>query len=107
MAGTRLAVQVYFFVTILLLGLPLAAWFEFVPRGSRLPPPEAIAAGSYGRATERVKRYIVQCYLRGADVGCAERAELEGSTFVATKRRIRDRWNRTLVRRVPLPTKSS
>ena len=44
MAGTRLAVQVYFFVTILLLGLPLAAWFEFVPRGSRLPPPEAIAA---------------------------------------------------------------
>jgi hypothetical protein len=55
---------------------------------------------SYGRTTDRVKRFIVQCYVRGAAVGCAERAELEDSTFVATKRRIRDRWNRTLVRRV-------
>ena len=55
---------------------------------------------SYGRTTDRVKRFIVQCYVRGAAVGCAERAALEGSTFVATKRRIRDRWNRTLVRRV-------
>ena len=55
---------------------------------------------SYGRATDRVKRFIVQCYVRGAAVGCAERAQLEGSTFVATKRRIRDRWNRAIVRRI-------
>ena len=61
---------------------------------------EVLTDISYGRATEAVKRYVVQCYIRGARVGCAERAELEGSTFVSTKRRIRDKWNRTLVRRV-------
>eukprot|EP00973_Karenia_brevis_P020931 2878410-Karenia_brevis.AAC.1 len=42
---------------------------------------------SYGRATDRVSRFIVQCYVRGATVGYAERAELEGSTVVATKKR--------------------
>ena len=55
---------------------------------------------SYGRTTERVKRFVVQCYVRGAPVGCAERSELEGSTGVFTKRRFRDRWNRSIVRRI-------
>ena len=53
-----------------------------------------------GLATEDVKRLVVEAYVRGAHVGCAERAEVEGSTSVFTKRRYRDRWNRTLVRRV-------
>ena len=55
---------------------------------------------SYGNPTDRVRRFLVQCYVRGARVGCAERSELEGSTSVFTKRRFRDRWNRALVRRV-------
>ena len=55
---------------------------------------------SYGRSTERVKRFIIQCFVRGATAGTAERTEMEGSTFVTTKRRFRDRWNRILVRRI-------
>lgn len=55
---------------------------------------------AWGRTTERVKKLVVEAYVRGARVGCAEKAELEGSTSVFTKRRYRDRWNRTLVRRI-------
>ena len=55
---------------------------------------------SWGRMTERVKAFVIEAYVRGAEVGCAERAELEGSTSVFTKRRYRDRWNRTIVRRI-------
>ena len=42
---------------------------------------------SWGLATERVKRFVVESWVRGAHVGCAERCELEGSTGVFTKRR--------------------
>ena len=28
--------------------------------------------------TERVKAFVIEAYVRGAEVGCAERAELEG-----------------------------
>jgi len=55
---------------------------------------------SWGRMTDRVKAFVVAAYVRGAEIGCAERAELEGSTTVVTKRRYRDRWNRTIVRRI-------
>jgi len=55
---------------------------------------------SWGRMTDRVKAFVIEAYVRGAEIGCAERAELEGSTTVVTKRRYRDRWNRTIVRRV-------
>ena len=55
---------------------------------------------SWGLPTERVKSFIVNSYVRGAYCGCAENAELEGSTSVFTKRRFRDKWNRTLVRRI-------
>ena len=55
---------------------------------------------AWGRATERVKGFIIESYVRGAQVGCAENAELESSTSVFTKRRFRDKWNRTLVRRI-------
>ena len=47
-----------------------------------------------------MRKFIVDAYVRGAVVGSAERAELEGSTAVFAKRRYRDRYNRTLVRRV-------
>ena len=55
---------------------------------------------AWGNATERVKNFVVAAYVRGAQVGCAEKSEFEGSTSVFTKRRYRDRWNRTLVRRI-------
>ena len=55
---------------------------------------------SWGKMSERVKAFVVEAYVRGAGIGCAERAELEGSTSVFTKRRYRDRWNRTIVRRI-------
>ena len=52
------------------------------------------------RETERTRKFIVQAFVRGGVVGCAERAELEGSTAVFPKRRFRDRYNRIIVRRV-------
>ena len=33
---------------------------------------------SYGRATNDVHNFVVQAYVRGAAVGCAENAELDG-----------------------------
>ena len=53
-----------------------------------------------GTTTERVKKFVIDAYVRGARVGCAENTDFEGSTSVFTKRRYRDRWNRTLVRRI-------
>ena len=47
-----------------------------------------------------MKDFGVAAYVRGARVGCAEKTDFEGSTSVFTKRRYRDRWNRTLVRRI-------
>ena len=55
---------------------------------------------SWGRATERVRDFIIGAYVKGAVCGTAERSELEGSTSVFTKRRFRDRWNRVIVRRL-------
>ena len=53
-----------------------------------------------GETTDRVKDFVIAAYVRGARVGCAEKTDFEGSTSVFTKRRYRDRWNRTLVRRI-------
>ena len=55
---------------------------------------------AWGEPTERVKKFIIEAYVRGAYVGCAENCAFEGSTSVFTKRRYRDRWNRTMVRRI-------
>ena len=53
---------------------------------------------SMGVASDRVKRFLIQAYVKGMlSCGTAENAELEGSTSVFTKRRYRDRWNRTIV----------
>jgi hypothetical protein len=54
----------------------------------------------WGVASQRVHDFIVRAYVKGSEVGCAERANVEGSTSVFTKRRYRDKWNRTIVRRV-------
>ena len=86
--------------------------FRVLRENRRITVDEARAAESeefhkvlsdvaWGDTTERVRDFIIECYVRGAQVGgCAERAEYEGNTAVFTKRRYRDRWNRILVRRI-------
>ena len=55
---------------------------------------------AHGQATERVRSFVVQAYVRGAKCGSADRSEFENSTAVFTKRRYRDAWNRNIVRRI-------
>ena len=47
---------------------------------------EVLADISWGRSTSAVHAFLTRAYVRGAAVGCAEHAELEGSTAVFTKR---------------------
>ena len=57
---------------------------------------------SYGRDTERVRQFFVQAYLRAAldSRQTADKAELEESVAVLTKRRYRDNWNRAVLKRI-------
>ena len=55
---------------------------------------------SLGVVTPEVSKFIVEAYVRGARAGCAEVVEFEGNTAVFTKRQYRDKWNRTVVRRI-------
>ena len=55
---------------------------------------------SMGRATERVRTFFVDAFVRGARIGSAEQVDFEGNTSVFPKRRYRDKWNRTVVRRI-------
>ena len=55
---------------------------------------------SQGDASNDVHGFIVDAYVRGYKVGCAENVPFEGSTAVFAKRRYRDKWNRTVVRRI-------
>jgi hypothetical protein len=61
---------------------------------------QVLADIGWGKPTERVRAFITKAYVQGAECGSAQRAELEGSTSVFTKRRFRDRWNRAIVRRL-------
>ena len=55
---------------------------------------------SWGVASDEVRSFIVESYVRGASSNCAEKTPFEGSTGVFTKRRYRDRFNRKMVKRV-------
>ena len=55
---------------------------------------------SLGRDSNDVRSFLIDAYIRGFKVGCAENVDFEGSTAVFTRRRYRDKWNRTVVRRV-------
>ena len=55
---------------------------------------------SLGVVTAEVRQFIVEAYVRGARAGCAEVVDFEGNTAVFTKRQYRDKWNRTVVRRI-------
>ena len=55
---------------------------------------------SLGRASNVVRQFVIDSYLRGDAIRKPENVDFEGSTAVFTKRRYRDKWNRTVVRRV-------
>ena len=55
---------------------------------------------SHGISSDLVRSFLVQAYVRGAQRGCATDAPFEGVTSVFAKRRYRDRYNRTIVRRI-------
>jgi hypothetical protein len=55
---------------------------------------------SFGIASADVRSFVVGAYVRGASSNCAEQTPFEGSTGVFTKRRYRDRFNRSMVKRV-------
>ena len=48
-----------------------------------------LADVSWGEATQRVRDFVVNAYVRGASIGCPDRTELEGNTSAFTKRRCR------------------
>jgi len=53
-----------------------------------------------GRATEAVRRFFVQAFVRGIDQDTPETVDVEDTTSIFPKRRYRDRWNRVVVRRI-------
>ena len=55
---------------------------------------------AHGVSSERVRTFLVQAYVRGAQRGCAADAPFEGVTSVFAKRRYRDAYNRTIVKRI-------
>ena len=55
---------------------------------------------SQGFDSNDVRSFIIDAYVRGFKIGCAEQVSFEGSTAVFARRRYRDKWNRTVVRRV-------
>ncbi len=61
---------------------------------------QVLADVSFGRCTDIVKNFIVRSYVRGARNNTAETCPLEKVTSVFTKRRYRDSWNRSLMRKI-------
>jgi len=55
---------------------------------------------AHGISSDRVRTFLVQAYVRGAQRGCAADAPFEGVTSVFAKRRYRDTYNRTIVKRI-------
>ena len=55
---------------------------------------------SHGATTKKVRDFMIDAYVRGYQMATAEHVPFEGSTAVFTRRRYRDKWNRTVVRRV-------
>ena len=59
---------------------------------------EVLADISEGKASEKVRKFIVDAYVRGRHFTIAEEVPVEGTTTVVTRRRYRDKWNRKVVR---------
>ena len=47
---------------------------------------------SFGIASNDVRQFVIDAYVRGAKIGNAENADFEGNTAVMTKRRYREGW---------------
>jgi hypothetical protein len=60
---------------------------------------EVLTDISWGKASGRVRDFLIAAYVKGACTG-PHNVDFEGNTSVFTKRRYRDKWNRTVVRRV-------
>ena len=58
---------------------------------------EVLTDISLGKPTNSVRKFIIESYMRGADYS-AETCSFEGNTSVFTKRRYRDKHNRTICR---------
>ena len=59
---------------------------------------EVLADISEGKASEKVRKFIIDAYVRGRHFTIAEEVPVEGTTTVVTRRRYRDKWNRKVVR---------
>ena len=55
---------------------------------------------SHGATTNDVREFMIDAYVRGYGIATAAHVPFEGSTAVFTRRRYRDKWNRTVVRRI-------
>ena len=57
---------------------------------------------SMGIASDRVRQFIIRALVKGmlSCGGTANNCDYEGSTSVFTERRFRDRWNRTMIKRI-------
>ena len=55
---------------------------------------------SHGSATASVRGFITQCFDRGAEIRTADNVPFEEHTAIFSRRRDRDKWNRTVVRRI-------
>ena len=55
---------------------------------------------SWGRCSQEVRAFIVNAYVHGSKINCAENTGFESSTAVFTKRRYRDRFNRKMLKRI-------
>ena len=55
---------------------------------------------SHGSATASVRGFITQCFDRGAEIRTAGNVPFEEHTAIFSRRRDRDKWNRTVVRRI-------
>ena len=57
---------------------------------------------AHGRASARVREFLVEAYVRGAakELASARRVPLDGPTAVFSKRAYRNRWNRQVLKRI-------
>ena len=55
---------------------------------------------SWGCCSQEVRAFIVNAYVRGSKINCAENTGFESNTAVFTKRRYRDRFNRKMLKRI-------
>ena len=55
---------------------------------------------SHGEATDTARNFIIDCFERGAEIRTAETVPFEEHTAIFSRRKDRDKWNRTVVRRI-------